>query len=93
MPKAKSNRPPIEQIDAYLDWLEALPRFDISPEEAAPVLGCTPQALRTGEAKNSRLGTLQYYPAGGCLRIGKMSVLAFCGRYPAQKWNEPKATT
>lgn len=80
-----------EEQQQYLDYLEQLPRYDLTPEEAAPALGCDAYGLTVAaQTGGYGLGSLKYYFTGNRLKIGKMSVLAFCGRFPPQKWNEPK---
>lgn len=78
----KKNELPAAELNTRLDHLEAMSRFDISPTEAAAVLGCDPGAL-TVAAKTGNLG-LPYFFAGSHLRLSRLAVLAFCGRTPMQ---------
>ena len=71
-----------EQIEKHLDKLEALPRYDISPTEAAPVLGCTPYSLNVRAKSGHMFGSIGFYFSGDRLRLSKMDVLRFCGRTP-----------
>lgn len=69
-----------EEMERHLDMLEALPRFDISPTEAAPVLGCEPYSLNLGAKSGNVFGSIGFYFAGNRLRLSKADVLRFCGR-------------
>lgn len=68
-----------EELEAYLDKIEALPRFDLSPAEAAPLLGVDSYSLNLA-ADTGRLGSIEHVYAGRNLRLSKASVLKFCGR-------------
>lgn len=70
-----------EELEAKLDELEALPRFDLSPAEAASVIGGDPESI-CGSIKSGNCGTLKCFFSGRNLRISKASVLEFCGRAP-----------
>lgn len=80
---AATKRLTMEELNEYLDMLEKLPRFDLSPAEAAPALGCDAYALNVA-AKSGNLGTIGHYFCGNRLRLSKLDVLAFCGRRPME---------
>lgn len=75
-----------QELEAYLDSLQEMTRFDITPQEAAPALGCDAYALNIA-AKSGNLGTIGHFFAGNRLRLSRLDVLAFCGRRPAQICN------
>lgn len=80
---AATKRLSMEELTAYLDELEKLPRFDLTPAEAAPALGCDAYALNLA-AKSGNLGTIGHYFAGNRLHLSRLDVLAFCGRRPME---------
>jgi hypothetical protein len=67
-----------QELVAYAHQIAALPRFDISPAEAAPLLGSDGYSLNIA-AKNGRLGSIEHFFAGVNLRLSKASVLKFIG--------------
>lgn len=85
---AAAKRLSKEELKAHLDGLEELERFDITPEEAAPALGCDAYSLNIA-AKSGRLGSIHHFFAGNRLRLSKVDVLAFCGRKPLETWSVP----
>ena len=80
---AAKKRLTAEELAQHLDKLEAIAQFDLSPEEAAPVLGCDAYALNIA-AKSGNLGSIGHYFSGNRLRLSKLDVLAFCGRHPME---------
>ena len=85
---AAAKRLSMEELKEYLDKLEKLPRFDLTPAEAAPALGCDQYALNVA-AKSGNLGSIGYYFAGNRLHLSRLDVLAFCGRRPMEVCNVP----
>lgn len=83
---AIKKRLSMEELEAQLDYLEALPRFDLSPAEAASVIGGDPESIRSS-IESGNCGTLRCYFSGRNLRISKASVLEFCGRVPNYRLN------
>lgn len=83
---AAAKRLSMEELNEYLDKLEKLSKFDLTPSEAAPALGCDAYALNVA-AKSGNLGSIGHFFAGNNLRLSKMDVLAFCGRRPMQTCN------
>ena len=83
---AAANRLNKEELEAYLDEMESWTRFDITPAEAAPALGCDAYALNVA-AKSGNLGTIGHFFAGNRLRLSRLDVLAFCGRRPMEVCN------
>lgn len=67
-----------EELEAYRKQIENLPRYDLSPAEAAPLLGVDSYSLNI----SAKAGTLaiKHFFAGRNLRLSKDSVLNFCGR-------------
>lgn len=72
-----------DDLHAYAAEIAALPRFDLSPEEAAPLLGCKAYSLNVA-AKECGLGSIEHYYAGKNLRLSKASVLRFIGWRPEE---------
>ena len=87
---AAAKRLDADELRNYLDELEKLPRFDISPTEAAPALGCDAYALNVA-AKSGNLGSIGHFFAGNRLRLSRLDVLAFCGRHPMEVCSVPFA--
>ena len=83
---AAAKRLSKEELSTYLDELEGMARFDITPQEAAPALGCDAYALNVA-AKSGKLGSIGHFFAGNRLRLSRLDVLAFCGRHPAEVCN------
>lgn len=77
------NRLPQDDLHAYAAEIAALPRFDLSPEEAAPLLGCKAYSLNVA-AKEGGLGSIEHYYAGKNLRLSKAAVLRFIGWKPEE---------
>jgi hypothetical protein len=67
-----------EELSQRAAEIAALPRFDLSPAEAAPLLGCDAYSLNVA-AEQGQLGSLDHYFAGRNLRISKAAVLRFIG--------------
>lgn len=67
-----------EELVAYAEYIANLPRFDITPAEAAPLLGCNQYSLNVS-AKQGHLGSIEHFFAGNNLRLSKASVLKFIG--------------
>lgn len=74
---AAKKRMSISELQEYRAMIEALPRFDLSPTEAAPLLGVDGWSLNIS-AKAGRL-PIKHFFAGRNLRLSKADVLSFCG--------------
>lgn len=74
---AAKKRMTAEELKTYVEEIRALPRFDLSPAEAAPLLGVDSYSLNI----SAKAGTLEikHFFAGRNLRISKADVLRFCG--------------
>lgn len=74
---AAKKRMTAEELQAYAEEIRRLPRFDLSPAEAAPLLGCDGYSLNIS-AKAGMLEVKHFF-AGRNLRLSKADVLRFCG--------------